>query len=102
MLPLAGTAAVLLVLGHDLIKVGDNISIELNPSLRNLGHLALSHIDGALNGEPSVFRGTLVPFATYSKVDIVSANTRARDAFQLDWVYDLFCDFGFSLTIMQS
>jgi hypothetical protein len=65
-IPLMVASALLLVGGHDLVKIGDNVSDEIDPRI-NLSALRTS-CNSAINGEPSVFHGTLIPFSAYESV----------------------------------
>lgn len=66
-LPLTALSAVLLVGGHDIFKISDNISQEMNP-LNNCGSIAKNYLKGAVKQTPPAFVDTLISYKTYNSI----------------------------------
>lgn len=66
-LPLAGLSAALLVGGHDLVKIGDNISREINPK-RYMGNFIKHDIHVLIKRIPPAFVDTLISYDTYNRI----------------------------------
>jgi hypothetical protein len=56
------TGAFMLTIGHDAIKIGDNISKQLNPSISNTASSACNHIRSAISNTPAEFQGTIIKY----------------------------------------
>ena len=65
---LGAYAGSLLIISHDAIKIGDNISKQLSSSIRNVAGNAVNQVRSAFSNAPAEFQGTLIEYSTYKEI----------------------------------